>query len=263
MDIISVVGIVLAIVFVLFGILTSGSILSFYDLASIFIVFGGTFGAMMLSSRKESVKNLPKIFGLVFKERKTDKYQTIEQLVEWSTKARKEGLLALESVIEEISDPFIKKGLMMVVDGVEPESLKMVLALKLKGISERHKNNRTILDTGAALAPAFGMIGTLIGLINMLKTMSDPSTIGPSMAVALITTFYGSLLANVVFMPMSKKLKANTAEEMLQKELIIEGLLSVQAGENPHLLREKLLAFLDDKQSQDYAKQKEQLSVEM
>lgn len=263
MDFISVIGIVCAIVFILFGILSGGSILTFVDVASVFIVFGGTFGAMMLSSRKNNVENLPKIIGLVFKEKKTDKYEIIKQLVEWSTKARKEGLLALESVIEGISDPFIKKGLMMVVDGVEPESLKMVLGLKLKGINDRHKNNRAILDTGAALAPAFGMIGTLIGLINMLKTMSDPSTIGPSMAVALITTFYGSLLANVVFMPMSKKLKANTSEEMLQKEMIIEGLLSVQSGENPHLLEEKLLAFLNEQQNQGYVKRDEQAAIEM
>jgi chemotaxis protein MotA len=263
MDIISVVGIVLAIVFVLFGILTGGSILTFVDIASVFIVFGGTFGALLLSSKTENAKQLFKVITLVFKQRKTNKFEIIEQLVDWSTKARKEGLLALESVIEEITDPFIKKGLMMVVDGFEPESLKMVLGLKIKGINDRHKSNRALLDTGAALAPAFGMIGTLIGLINMLKTMSDPSTIGPSMAVALITTFYGSLLANVVFMPMSKKLKANTAEEILEKEMIIEGLLSVQAGENPNLLKEKLLAFLNDKQGQDYVKINEQASLEV
>lgn len=247
MDITSILGIILATVFILFGILSGGSILTFVDPASIFIVVGGTFGSLLLSSKKDNAKQLFNMFSLVFKDRSTNPLETIDNLVEWSIKARKEGLLGLESLVEDVKDPFLKKGLMMVIDGIDPETVRTVLTLKMRGVNERHKNNRSLLDTGAALAPAFGMIGTLIGLINMLKSLSDPSTIGPKMAVALITTFYGSLLANIVFMPMSKKLKAQTASELLEKEMIIEGLLSLQSGENPNTLREKLLSFLNEK----------------
>jgi chemotaxis protein MotA len=247
MDKMSILGIVLAVGFTLYGILSSGSLLTFIDIPSVYIVFGGTIGALLLSTKGKNAKNLFKIFGLVFKEKKTDELEIINNLVDWATRARKEGLLSLEDTIQAIPDDFIKKGMMMIVDGAEPDTIKNVLELKIKGTVERHKDNRGMFDTGAALAPAFGMIGTLIGLVNMLKTLADPSTIGPQMSIALITTFYGSLLANLVFMPMSKKLKAKTAEEVYQKEMVIEGLLSIQAGENPNTLREKMTAFLDDK----------------
>ncbi|MCM8710691.1 MotA/TolQ/ExbB proton channel family protein [Clostridium sp. SYSU_GA19001] len=247
MDKMSFLGLVLAVGFILYGILSSGSIFTFIDLPSVYITIGGTFGALLLSTKGKNAKTLFKLFSLVFKENKSNDEEIINNLVEWSMKARKEGLLSLEDTIETISDSFIKKGMMMIVDGAEPDTIKNVLGLKIRGIIERHKSNRGMFDTGAALGPAFGMIGTLIGLVNMLKTLSDPSTIGPQMSVALITTFYGSLLANVVFMPMSKKLKAKTEEEVYQKEMIIEGLLSIQAGENPNTLREKMLSFLDDK----------------
>lgn len=247
MDLMSIIGMVLAVGFILFGILSSGKILTFVDIPSLLITVGGTVGALLLSSKGKNTKVLFKIFSLVFKENKSNNAELIMNFIEWSTKARKEGLLSLENTIESISDPFIKKGMMMIVDGSEPDTIKSVLGLKIRGISERHKENRAMFDTGAALAPAFGMIGTLIGLVNMLKQLSDPSSIGPQMAVALITTFYGSFIANVIFMPMSKKLKAKTSEELYQKEMIIEGLLGIQAGENPNNLKERMLSFLDEK----------------
>lgn len=250
MDLMSLIGILLAVGFTLYGILSSGSLLTFVDLPSVYIVLGGTIGAMLLSTKGRNAKVLFKLFGLVFKENKTNDLEIISNLVEWATRARKEGLLSLEDTIQSIPDKFIQKGMMMIVDGSEPETIKNVLELKIKGIISRHSDNRGMFDTGAALGPAFGMIGTLIGLVNMLKSLSDPSTIGPQMSVALITTFYGSLLANMVFMPMSKKLKAKTAEEVYQKTMIIEGLLSIQAGENPNTLKEKMMAFLDDKAAQ-------------
>lgn len=247
MDLMSIIGMVLAIGFILFGILSSGKILTFVDIPSLLITVGGTIGGLLLSSKGKNTKILFKIISLVFKENKSNNAELIMNFIEWSTKARKEGLLSLENTIESISDPFIKKGMMMIVDGSEPDTIKSVLGLKIRGIAERHKENRAMFDTGAALAPAFGMIGTLIGLVNMLKQLSDPSTIGPQMAVALITTFYGSFIANVFFMPMSKKLKAKTSEELYQKEMIIEGLLGIQAGENPNNLKERMLSFLDEK----------------
>lgn len=247
MDLMSIIGLVVAVGFTIYGILSSGSLLTFVDMPSVYIVLGGTIGAMLLSTKGKNAKVVFKMFALVFRENKSDNVEVINNLVEWATKARKEGLLSLEDTIQNIPDPFVKKGMMMIVDGAEPDTIKAILELKIKGIITRHGENRGMFDTGAALGPAFGMIGTLIGLVNMLKSLSDPSTIGPQMSVALITTFYGSLLANVIFMPMSKKLKAKTSEEVYQKEMIIEGLLSIQAGENPNTLKEKMLSFLDEK----------------
>jgi chemotaxis protein MotA len=247
MDLMSLLGIIFAFGFVLYGILSSGSIMTFVDMPSVYITIGGTMGALLLTTKTKNAKVLFKLFGLVFKENKSSDLEIIRNLIEWATRARKEGLLSLEDTIQNIPDPFIKKGMMMIVDGSEPETIRNVLSLKIKGIVSRHSDNRAMFDTGAALGPAFGMIGTLIGLVNMLKSLSDPSTIGPQMSVALITTFYGSMLANMVFMPMSKKLKIKTSEEVYQKEMIIEGLLSIQAGENPNTLKEKMLSFLDEK----------------
>jgi chemotaxis protein MotA len=249
MDIFSILGFVLAIGFVLMGILTSGSLLTFWDLPSVLIVLGGTAGAMLISGKGKNVKQFFKVTSLIFNEPKANNLELINTFVEYSIKARREGLLALEDTVQAIEDPFIKKGMMMIVDGVEPEVIKRVLSLKIKGIIERHSGNRGIFDTGAALAPAFGMVGTLIGLVNMLKNLSDPSSIGPQMSVALITTFYGSLLANLFFMPISKKLKAKTAEEVFQREMTLEALLSLQAGENPNVMKGKLLSYLDDKEA--------------
>jgi chemotaxis protein MotA len=248
MDIFSVLGFVIGIGFILMSIITSGSITAFIDIPSILVVLGGTAGSLLVSSKGKNIKQFFKLVNLVSKENKVSEMQLIESFSEYVMKARREGLLALENSIQDIEDSFIKDGMMMVIDGMEPEVIKRTLSLKVKGILERHKNNRGIFDTGAALAPAFGMIGTLIGLVNMLKNLSDPSTIGPQMSVALITTFYGSLLANVFFMPVSKKLKIKTSEEIFQKEMVIEALLSLQAGENPAVMRRKLLAYVDEKQ---------------
>jgi chemotaxis protein MotA len=248
MDTFSIIGFVVAIGFILGSILTSGSILTFVDIPSVLIVFGGTAGAMLISSKGKNISQFFKLVLLIFKDTKVDNLELINTFVEYSTKARREGLLSLEDTIQAIEDPFIKKGMMMIVDGAEPEAIKRSLSLKMKGIADRHSGNRGVFDTGAALAPAFGMVGTLIGLVNMLKNLSDPSSIGPQMSVALITTFYGSLLANVFFMPISKKLKAKTIEELSQKEMTLEALLCLQAGENPNTMKGKLMSYLDDKE---------------
>lgn len=247
MDIFSVLGFIIGIGAILISLLTSGSIATFIDIPSVFIVVGGTVGSVLVSCKGKNLKKFFKLINLASKENKTSEIELIENFTQYITKARREGLLALEDSIEEIKDSFIKEGLMMVIDGMDAEVIKRTLSIKMKAISERHKNNRGVFDTGAALAPAFGMIGTLIGLVNMLKNLSDPSSIGPQMSVALITTFYGSLLANVFFMPISKKLKAKTSEEIFQKEMVVEALLILQAGESPTVMRKKLLAYLDEK----------------
>ncbi len=248
MDFFSIIGFVTAIGFILLSIITSGSLLTFFDVPSILIVLGGTIGALLISSKGKNIKQFVKLSLLILKENKVNNTDIINTFVEYASKARRNGLLALEETIDSIEDPFTKKGMMMIIDGVEPEVIKRILSIKIKGIIERHKNNRGIFDTGAALAPAFGMVGTLIGLVNMLKNLSDPSSIGPQMSVALITTFYGSLLANVFFMPVSKKLKSKTSEEVFQKEIILEALLGIQAGESPAVIRDKLMSYLDEKE---------------
>lgn len=251
MDIFTIIGFAFSIGFTLLSILTSGSFGAFIDIPSILFVVGGTLGSMFVSSRGKNAKQFFKLVSLVLKEPKVDNITLINTFVGYSSKARSESLLSLEHIIQTIEDPFIKKGMMMIVDGVDSEVIKKILGLKMKGISERHKNNRAIFDTGAALAPAFGMIATLIGLVNMLKSLSDPSSIGPLMSMALLTTFYGSLLTNVFFIPISKKLKARTAEELFQKELILEALLSIQFGESPSVMKGKLVAYLSDKESME------------
>ena len=161
--------------------------------------------------------------------------------------ARKEGLLSLEEAATDLDDPFLKKGILLIVDGNDPELLRAIMETELVSVEGRHKDTIGFWDTLAAMGPAWGMIGTLIGLVDMLYHMDDPSTLGPAMAVALITTLYGSLLANWICTPVSNKLKADNAIEMQQKEVMIEGLLSIQAGENPRVIEEKLKSFLPPK----------------
>ena len=158
--------------------------------------------------------------------------------------ARKEGLLALESQAADIDDEFLKKGVMLVVDGTDADLVRAILENDMASMSDRHNKVSAFFDTWGTQGPAWGMIGTLIGLINMLNDLSDPSAIGPNMAVALITTFYGSVLANWLCVPVVNKLKINNDTEIMVKTLTVEGLLSIQAGENPRIIEEKLKTFL-------------------
>lgn len=162
----------------------------------------------------------------------------------FAEKARREGLLALEQDVMEINDPFLQKGIQLVVDGTDPELVRNILETKLTFLEERHQKGRGLFSTMGQLAPSFGLIGTLIGLIQMLSQLDDPTNLGSGMAVALITTLYGALLANLLFNPLAGKLRIRSLEEVLLKEVMIEGVLSIQAGENPRIVREKLNAFL-------------------
>ncbi len=168
----------------------------------------------------------------------------IGNIINLSNVARKEGLLALEEASSNIEDPFLKKGIMLVIDGTDPELVRGILETDLIYTEDRHKKVIGLWEKWAELGPAWGMIGTLVGLVNMLKNLSDASTIGPNMAVALLTTLYGSLIANWLCNPTASKLGVNNAQELLIKQIIVEGLLSIQAGENPHVIEEKLKTFL-------------------
>ncbi len=164
-----------------------------------------------------------------------------------ATDVRKGGILSIESKVKAIEDKFFSKGLQMLVDGIEVGSIKAVLEKEIDYVSERHRQGAEIFTTLATFAPALGMIGTLIGLVQMLQSLDDPSSIGPAMAIALITTFYGALLANMLFLPMAGKLKKRNTEEMLVMELILEGVISIAAGENPRVMEQKLQVFLSPK----------------
>ena len=249
LDLASILGLFLCACVVVYGILSGQDSISvlgnFYNLPSIFITFGGSLCCVltMSSGLKGFVNNL-KSFGLVIKMIPSTEESTIQTIIELSNIARKEGLLALEEAANGIDDEFLKKGVLLIVDGTDPELVRNILETELNCVEDRHTSIIGFWDSLSAMGPAWGMIGTLIGLINMLKRMSDPSTVGPDMAVALVTTFYGSILANWICIPIATKLKANNAKEVQIKEVMVEGLLSIQAGENPRVIEEKLKSFL-------------------
>lgn len=216
----------------------------FIDMPSIFIVFGGLIGSMLISYPIPKLLEGLKTIKYTFKKQEIDPTDVIRKINDLALSARKEGLLALEEIAQNMEDPFLQKGILLIVDGTDAELLRSILETEIAFVENRHKDNQKVWDTCAELGPAWGMIGTLIGLIIMLGELNDPSTIGPKMAVALVTTFYGSVVANFIATPISNKLKLNSDDEILHKQVMVEGLLSIQAGENPRVIEEKLKAFL-------------------
>ena len=181
---------------------------------------------------------------MTIKVQKSSEGETIHKIIDLANVARKEGLLQLEEAASDIDDDFLKKGIMLIVDGTDQELVSSILETELDCIEQRHSKIYSFWDNLAAMGPAWGMIGTLLGLVNMLKNLSDTASIGPNMAVALLTTLYGSLIANWICVPISNKLKLQNNDEYQLREIIIEGLLSIQAGENPRVIEEKLKSFL-------------------
>lgn len=248
MDLASIIGLILCFVVVIYGILVGNDVsvlLNFIDIPSVFITIGGSLACILVMSPslKGFIENLAS-FKFAVKALPSNEEQTIKSIIDLSNVARKEGLLALEEAANNIDDEFLKKGVLLIVDGTDPELVRSILETELNCIEGRHASKAAFWDGWAAMGPAWGMIGTLIGLVNMLKTMSDVSTVGPNMAVALITTFYGSMIANWICIPVATKLKMNSAKEIMIKEVMVEGLLSIQAGENPRVIEEKLKSFL-------------------
>ena len=249
-DVLTPIGILLGLFMIVFGIFSSSgemrSFLAFIQLASILIVFGGVFAAIMINFNTDQVK----LMGKVVKESFTKNNYNLEELIslfeKLSERARREGLLSLENELEEVKDRFIRKGILLAIDGIEPEVIQDIMNAEIIAMEERHEKGRRILEKAGEYAPAWGMIGTLIGLILMLNDLNDPTTLGPQMAVALLTTFYGSVMANLIFLPMAGKLESKTEEEVFIKQIVIEGVIGVQSGQNPRILKEKLTAFLSD-----------------
>ncbi|MDR3354049.1 MAG: motility protein A [Synergistaceae bacterium] len=244
MDLASIVGLSFSIMVVLAGMMLGGDMGAFVDIPSIFIVLGGTIGSTMLANPIERTKIAIKILKNAFVTEQIDTIGLIQTLVSFAEKARREGLLALEEDAGQLDDEFMRKSIQLVVDGTDPELVKSILDTEIGLLEERHSANKGYFDSIAELGPAFGMLGTLIGLIQMLGNLNDPSALGPGMAVALVTTFYGSILANMFAIPIGKKLAQNSSREVLARELMVEGILSIQAGENPRIVEEKLKVFL-------------------
>lgn len=262
MDISTVIGIVLGVAFMIIGILINGSLGTYYDRASIMITLGGTIAATLISFPLPKFLETLRSVKHIFFGKDLDAGRAIDKIIELANIARKEGLLALEEATMQLNDDFLKKGILLIVDGTDPELVRNILETELSFVEERHSTGQSLFETMGTLAPAFGMIGTLIGLINMLKTLDDPSSVGPNMAVALVTTFYGATLAYLFFLPMARKLKVRSGEEILLKEILVEGMLSIQAGENPRIIEEKLVAFLPPKSRQRMKEDKEKESGE-
>ncbi len=248
-DILTPIGLTLGFIMIAYGIVSSGGtdgFVSFVQVSSVVIVLGGLTAALLINFNLEQIK----LTGRVVKEAFNKKQHNIAELIQLferlSERARREGLLALENELENVEDPFIKKGVLLAVDGIEPEVINDIMNAEIIAMEDRHQKGRTIIEKAGEYAPAWGMVGTLIGLVLMLNNLTDPSTLGPNMAVALLTTFYGSLLANLVFIPLAGKLELKTEEEIFVKQIVIEGVIGVQSGQNPRILKEKLSAFLSE-----------------
>ncbi|MBO4214075.1 MAG: MotA/TolQ/ExbB proton channel family protein [Lachnospiraceae bacterium] len=250
MDIASLAGLILGFLMVVFGIFSSGGVSAFgnfIDIPSVIITIGGSICGVIASNTMPDFIAGLKGFTLSIKASTDDPETVIKTIIDLSNVARKEGLLALDEASNSIEDQFLRKGVMLVVDGTDPELVRGILETDLVCIEERHKKVIGVWDKWQDLGPAWGMIGTLIGLVNMLKNLEDASTIGPNMAVALLTTLYGSLIANWICNPTASKLRVKNATEIMMKDIMVEGLLSIQAGENPRVIEEKLKSFLSPK----------------
>ena len=244
MDFATIIGVVFAFGMILMGIMAGGPLSLFVNVPSLLIVVGGTFGIIFINYPLRDVFGLAGVVKNVFFAQSRDAQGLIPTFVDFATRARREGILALESAANELQDAFFKQGLELVIDGLEPQAIREILETEIEHIEQRHNKGADILNALGTFAPAMGMAGTLIGLVQMLQSMSDPSTIGPAMAVALITTFYGSILANMIALPMAGKLTMRSREEALEKGMIIEGIMSISAGDNPRIVERKLHSYL-------------------
>jgi len=255
-DLLTPIGIFVGVTMILVGIFTKGgfaSVTTFLQITSVIIVLGGLLAALFVNFNLQEMKVTGRVLKEAFNRDEEDLRSLIQLFVRLSERARREGLLALETDLEEVEDPFIKKGILLSVDGIEPEVINDILNAEITAIEERHARGRAVFEKAAEYAPAWGMIGTLIGLVLMLNNLTNPATLGPNMAVALLTTLYGTILANLVFQPIAGKLENKTDAEVFKKQVIIEGVIGVQSGQNPKILEEKLSAFLseDDKNQEE------------
>lgn len=244
MDIATVLGVISAFGLVFLAIFMGGGIQLFINIQALMIVVGGTLGATMINYPLNEVFGVFSVVKKALFTKKIVSNDLIKIFMNFAHKSRKEGILALESELKQVKDNFLIKGVQLSIDGLEPNEIRDILDTELDFIKNRHQLGAEIFTTMGAFAPALGMIGTLIGLVQMLQSMEDPSTIGPAMAVALLTTFYGSIMANIICMPIAGKLRTRSREEALTKEITIQGIMSLSSGDNPRILEQKLQAFI-------------------
>jgi len=247
MDLATLIGIIAGIGLVFFSIFNGSGASTFLEINSILIVLGGTLSATFINFK---IKDVLGVFGVIknaFANQEVIYQHIVEDIVNLSLIARREGILAIENAAEELDDDFMKRGLLLSVDGLEPEMIRDIMESEVNNQEERHSRGQQIMKSMGTYAPAFGMIGTLIGLIKMLQTLEDPTQIGAGMAVALVTTFYGAFLANLIFLPIAGKLETISNAETAQREMVIEGILSIQSGENPRVIEQKLNTFIPPK----------------
>ena len=244
MDLTSLLGFLATWILVVASMASGGNIGAYFDVPSLMITIGGAIGATIISNPGARLKTIGGCLKNVFFNQQIDLVGMVQMIVSFAEKARREGLLALEADIAEVDSDFMRKAMQLVVDGTDPELVRAILDTEIGNFEDRHSANKAVFDNLTEFAPSFGMIGTLIGLIAMLGNLQDVSALGPGMAVALITTMYGSMMANMFGSPVSKKLAARSAEEVKSMELMVEGILAIQAGENPRIVEEKLKVYL-------------------
>ncbi len=245
MDIATVIGLVGVLGLIFWAMDSAAGIGAFIDPASVVIVFGGSIAALLMrSTLPEFINAWAKVLMKTILNSNEDPGQLIEQIVSMANISRRDGVIALEGQMGEISNPFLQTAIGMVVDGTDADTIEAKLNNDIELMAHRHGEASGVFKSWKDIAPAMGMIGTLIGLVAMLSGMDDPKAIGAGMAAALLTTLYGALIANVVFLPMADKLGARTAEETLLKTMIIQGVMSIQSGDNPRNVESKLLTFL-------------------
>jgi len=249
MDLTTIIGLIIG-----FGGLIGGYMLEGGHFGSLFIdtagmiVLGGTIGAVTVSFGLDELKTVPGFLKAVFTERPIDFPGAVERLVDTADRARREGLLSLESHLHEIDNDFMRRGLQLVIDGTDPELTRNMLEMEIAAYEQSQHLGVEIFNAAGGFAPTMGIIGTVMGLVHVLGNLSDPDSLGPAIAVAFIATLYGVATANLLWIPFGTKLKVKTARQVSLMELILEGILSVQAGENPRVIREKLLTFLPEKE---------------
>ncbi|HID11049.1 MAG TPA: motility protein A [Candidatus Latescibacteria bacterium] len=247
MDLATIAGVLAGVFLIAFAIAHGGGLELFIHFPSMLIVGGGTLAATLVHFPLGDILKVLKVVQKAFLHKAPQPQETIAMVVDMARRVRREGVLALESQIEEVQDPFLKRGVQLIVDGTEPELIRDILSNEIAALEERHREGQSIFSSMGTYSPAFGMIGTLIGLIQMLRTLEDPTRIGGGMAVALITTFYGALAANLLFLPIAGKLKMRSEQEVLVKEMILTGLLAIQSGDTPRIVQDKMMAFLSPK----------------
>jgi chemotaxis protein MotA len=252
MDLATILGLVLAFAIITVVMVMDGGSPAelFAHPQAILLTIGGAFVATLVSYPMKSLGSIPKWFTLAIKGQKIDSESTIDILAKMADKARREGLLALEDEAKKIPDEFLKKGVMMVVDGVDPSQVRAIMEIEVHHMQERHTQGINFFSAAGGYGPTMGIIGTVMGLISVLQELDNPGTLGKSIAAAFLATLWGILSANVIWLPIAGKLKTNSDEEVAYRYMCLEGILSLQAGENPRIVKEKLSAFLPPKARQ-------------